>query len=125
MSPTPSIAKPVFKPDITFQVVPEALEERCTIVHCLLSEETLVRVWPTTFLVQHDGVRKALLQAYNITEYPYWTWAHPGHCFTLVFEGLDKDCPLFDLLEDIPEPGGFHVRDIRRNRQDVYTVEIG
>lgn len=120
----PTIAKPVFKPAIDFQVSPEAFGERCTIVHCLLPETTLARIWPTTFLVQPDGVRKALLQAYNITEYPFWTFAEAGHCFTLVFEGLDRGCPLFDLFEDIPEPGGFHIRNIRRNAQDVYTVAI-
>lgn len=120
----PTIAQPVFKPAISFQVDTAALEERCTIVHCVLPEETLVRIWPTTFLVQQDGTRKTLLQAYGITRYPYWTWAEPGYCFTLVFEGLDRSCTLFDLYEDIPQPGGFHIRDIPRNGQDVYTVEI-
>lgn len=120
----PTTIKPVFKPEISFEVAAEIGEERCTIVHCLLPETTLVRVWPTTFLVQPDGVRKSLLQAYNITEYPFWTFAEAGHCFTLVFEGLDRGCSLFDLYEDIPEPGGFHIRNIRRNPQDVYTVEI-
>jgi hypothetical protein len=124
MPTAPTIAKPVFKPHISFQVEPEQLEERCTIVHCILPEETLARIWPTTFLVQPDGVRKKLLQAYHITEYPYWTYAEAGHCFTLVFEGLNRSCTLFDLFEDIPQPGGFHIRDIRRNQQDVYTLEI-
>jgi hypothetical protein len=120
----PTITKPVFKPSISFEVQHDQLEERCTIVHCVLPEETLVRVWPTTYLVQRDGTRKALLQAYHITQYPYWTWAEAGYAFTLVFEGLDRDCTLFDLFEDIPQEGGFHVRDIPRNKQDVYTVEI-
>lgn len=124
MPATPTIAKPVFKPHISFQVEHDQLEERCTIVHCILPEETLVRVWPTTFLVQQDGTRKKLLQAYHITQYPYWTYAAAGYCFTLVFEGLERGCTLFDLYEDIPQPGGFHIRDIERNKQDVYTVEI-
>lgn len=120
----PAIAQPVFKPEVSFGVDTAALEERCTIVHCVLPEETLVRIWPTTFLIQPDGTRKTLLQAYHITQYPYWTYAPAGYSFTLVFEGLDKGCTLFDLFEDIPQPGGFHIRDIPRNRQDVYTVEI-
>lgn len=124
MPPTTTIAEPVFKPGISFQVAHDALEERCTIVHCTVLEETLIRIWPTTFLVQDNGERKGLLQAYHITAYPYWKYVPPGHTFTLVFEGLDKTCFLFDLLEDIPEPGGFHIENIERNKSDVYKVEV-
>lgn len=119
-----TVAQPVFKPKIDFAVQHDTLEERATIVHCTVSTLSLVRIWPTTFLVQDDGVRKALLQAYHITRYPDWKWLLPGQAFTLVFEGLDKRCLLFDLLEDIPEPGGFHIANIERNRTDVYQVTV-
>lgn len=122
------IQKPVFKPDIDFKVQQDVLEERSTIVHCTVTGYpffvTAIRIWPTTFLIQENGERKKLLQAYNITPYPNWKLVWSGHVFTLVFEGLDKDCLLFDLLEDIPQPGGFHIENIERNGQDVYHVEI-
>jgi len=41
--------------------------------------------------------------------------------FTLIFEGLDKPRKHFDLVEDIPEPGGFI---IKRNKSDVYDIFI-
>ncbi|RYY94880.1 MAG: hypothetical protein EOO11_17005 [Chitinophagaceae bacterium] len=118
----PAIARPVFKPDISFKV--EALEERATIVHCSMTEFSAARIWPSTYLVQEDGTRKALLQAFGIAPYPNWKWLLPGETFTLVFEGLDRNCLLFDLLEDIPEPGGFHIANIERNKSDVYRVFI-
>ncbi|GAA4318732.1 hypothetical protein [Flaviaesturariibacter amylovorans] len=117
-----TIAQPVFKPEISFAV--EAVEERATIVHCTMTEFTAARIWPSTFLIQEDGVRKGLLQAYGITAYPNWKWLLPGETFTLVFEGLDKHCLLFDLLEEIPEPGGFHIANIERNKSDVYRLFI-
>lgn len=116
------ISKPVFKPQVSFDTAVLEDAERGTIVHCTLTDFSLIRIWPTTFLVQDDGTRKKLLQAYNIAEYPDWKFVGPGHCFTLVFEGLDRGCVLFDLLEDIPEPDGFHVANIRRNNADVYRV---
>lgn len=122
------IQKPIFKPNINFQVQPETLEERATIVHCTVKGYDFfpmgIRIWPTTFLIQQNGERKKLLQAYNIAAYPNWKWVFNGHVFTLVFEGLDKDCLLFDLLEDIPQPGGFRIENIERNKQDVYWVEV-
>ena len=44
--------------------------------------------------------------------------------FTLIFTGLPKDCNYFDLFEKIPEPGGFLVKNIKRNNSDVYFIEI-
>ena len=33
-------------------------------------------------------------------------------------------CKVFDLIEEIPESGGFKIYDIRRNKSDVYRVDI-
>jgi hypothetical protein len=44
--------------------------------------------------------------------------------FTLVFEGLPTDCTSFDLVEIIPEPGAFEVKNIQRNEQDVYEIQV-
>lgn len=100
------------------------LIEKYTIVHCIKRIATSVRIWPTTFLVQDNGEKKKLVAAYNISKYPNWEWIEADHQFTLVFEGLDKECKTFDLLEDIPEPGGFEVNSIVRNCTDVYSLKI-
>ncbi|MPN29566.1 hypothetical protein SDC9_177019 [bioreactor metagenome] len=44
--------------------------------------------------------------------------------FTLVFSGLPDECTTFDLIEEIPEEGGFFVPNIKRNGTDVYRVII-
>lgn len=119
-----TVHKPVFKPDINFEVEKELLVERATIVHCSILDISHIRIWPTTYLVQQDGTRKKLLQAYNISEFPQWKFIFGEHTFTLVFEGLDNACKIFDLLEDITEAGAFYVKDILRNKTDVYNVQL-
>jgi len=44
--------------------------------------------------------------------------------YLIIFIPLPKSCDFFDLLEDIPESGGFFVRNIKRNKADVYHVQI-
>lgn len=116
--------KPKFKPEISFEVAVAGQEERTTIVHCILAEDSFIRIWPTTYLVQDDGVRKPMIQAFNIVPYPNWKLVPAGHRFTLVFEGLDKGCSVFELVEDIPEPGGFRSGPLQRNSSDVYSLEV-
>jgi len=99
-------------------------EERQTIVHCAVQEGMAYRVWPTTYLVEQPSGKKArLITAFNISFAPNWTF-NDGKGFTLIFEGLSKDCRVFDLIEIIPQEGGFEVRGIARNNSDVYNVEI-
>lgn len=104
-------------------------EERQTIVHCTLTESMadgfiLIRIWPTTFLIQSDGSRKKMLWFEQIAPFPHWMPVLVPHTFTLIFEGLDRQCELFDLVEEIPQEGGFEVKGIRRNEMDVYRVKI-
>lgn len=118
------ITQPRFAPDISFEVDVDLLEERTTIVHCTLLEDSFIRIWPTTYLVQDNGVRKPMVQAFNIVAYPHWKLVPAGHRFTLVFEGLDKECSFFTLLEEIPEPGGFTAGPLERNKTDIYWLEV-
>jgi hypothetical protein len=104
--------------------------ERQTIVHCkhFLNAGDGVRIWRTTFLVERpSGTKRKLIHAENISMHPTWTiMDKPGNYhFTLYFEGLSRDCTSFDLLEEIPQPGGFIISDIPRNKQDVYRVTLG
>ncbi|MBK8329313.1 MAG: hypothetical protein IPL09_07555 [Bacteroidetes bacterium] len=105
----------------------ETLSEKCTIVRCAYNSFgwDRIRIWPSTYLIQENGIRKKMLHNYNIALYPEWiTIKGKPYIFTLIFEGLDQDCISFDLLEDIPEPGEFHIRSIPRNQSDVYHVTI-
>lgn len=101
-------------------------EERQTIVHCQCSGEgsEAYRIWPSTYLVEHGSDRRAkLITAFNISFAPTWT-LNDGRGFTLVFEGLSKDCRSFDLIEFIPQAGGFEVFNIPRNKTDVYQISF-
>ncbi len=100
-------------------------EERQTIIHCTCGDDYAYRIWPSTFLIEKESGRKAkLLTAFNISFAPNWT-LNDGKGFTLIFEGLSKGCAVFDLIEEIPQAGGFEVRDIQRNKMDVYQVNFG
>ncbi len=99
-------------------------EERQTIVHCSCGEDYAYRVWPSTFLIEHGtGKQAKLITAFNISFAPLWT-LNDGKGFTLIFEGLSKECSLFDLKEIIPQEGGFEVKGIKRNHSDVYQVKF-
>lgn len=101
-------------------------EERQTIVHCKCDGDgsEAYRIWPSTYLVEHGSDRRAkLLTAFNISFAPQWT-LNDGKGFTLIFEGLSKGCQSFDLIEMIPQAGGFEVFNIQRNNMDVYQVSF-
>jgi len=108
-----------------------AVEEQSqVIVHCRIDDDydgTLVRIWPTTYLKDISGRHKShLLHAEGISIAPIWTEVPPGktHYFTLLFSPLPKNCKVFDFFEQIPEPGGFIVRNIPRNKEDVYHIDL-
>jgi hypothetical protein len=108
----------------------ETTEEGQVVVHVSYhapSRGDLIRIWPTTYLIPQEGGEKSkLLTKENISLAPYWT-AIPksgSYRFTLIFSPLPKSCRLFHLFEDIPEPGGFIIRNIKRNETDVYQVDL-
>lgn len=101
------------------------------IVHCTFradsQEDELIRIWRTTFLCSQQSSHKSkLLHKENITYYPMWTFViqNTTHSFTLIFEGLPKSCSSFDFIEEIPQPGGFEIKNIQRNKTDVYRIRI-
>ena len=99
-------------------------EERQTIVHCSCGEDYAYRIWPSTYLIEHGNSRRAkLITAFNISFAPQWT-LNDGRGFTLIFEGLSKECALFDLKEIIPQEGGFEYLNIVRNKMDVYHIKF-
>ena len=87
----------------------------------------LIRIWKTTFLVDSDSAtRSKLVHAENISLAPVWTQIPNGgvYAFLLIFSGLPKSCKQFDLVEEIPEPGGFFIQNISRNETDVYHIDV-
>ncbi len=99
-------------------------EERQTIVHCTCRADYAFRIWPTTYLIENGTNKRAnLITAFNISFAPHWT-LNDGKGFTLIFEGLSKDCTLFNLKEIIPQDGGFEILNIQRTTMDVYYVSF-
>ncbi len=101
-------------------------EERQTIIHCVYNPLHAVRIWPSTFLIEKESGRRAkLITAFNISFAPEWTIGSLSNRFTLIFEGLSKDCSQFDLMEIISLPEPFVVRNIQRLQSDVYNIRVG
>jgi hypothetical protein len=124
------IPKPIVKKDkkSKLKIAYEVHEESQVIVHCRMnSDSDSIRIWKSTFLFSHECEhRSKLVHAVNISMFPKWTnIISPNYTFTLIFSGLPKSCKTFDLLEQIPESGGFNIKNIKRNKSDVYNLEIG
>jgi hypothetical protein len=103
--------------------------EKQVIVHVTIKSSHTwwqLRIWPSTYLIPKEGIIKSkLLNVENIPFYPQWLHIFgKSHRFTLIFEGLPKDCEVFDLIEEIPQEGGFKALGIKRNLSDVYHVKI-
>jgi hypothetical protein len=122
------------KPAIDFQILAsieaEVLEDSYIYVHCYLDNDArdlLIRIWKTTFLVDsNSGTRSKLVHAENVSFAPQWTMVPDGviYNFLLIFSALPKSCSHFDLIEEVPTSGGFHIRDIQRNMRDIYHIDI-
>jgi hypothetical protein len=104
------------------------LEENQVIIHVQIFDDespTGIRLWPSTFLIDREGGHRAkLLYMEGISAAPHWTYMREKHSFTLVFEGLPKDCNVFDLIEDIPTSFRFEYLGISRNSSDVYHLSM-
>lgn len=127
------ITKP--KVEIDKQLLTELLaltkEEKQVIVHCLFDARNMlgakIRIWPTTYLYDlGSSHRSELAHADNISFCPQWTDVPEGKVvhFSLLFSGLPSGCSTFDLIEEIPQAGGFKVTGIKRNETDVYYVWV-
>lgn len=90
--------------------------------------DTLIRIWPTTYLYDLDSAHKSeLVHIENITYYPDWYLCPAGTetYFTLIFSGLPKSCVSFDFIEHCTnQSGAFEVRNIQRNKSDVYFLQL-
>jgi hypothetical protein len=126
----PVKVKPEIDVEILESVATAGLEDSFVYVHCYFDNpysDMLIRVWRSTFLIdKNSGVRSKLIHAENISIAPAWTQI-PGktlYSFLLIFGGLPRGCQYFDLIEDIPQSGGFEIRNVSRNDSDVYHLDI-
>lgn len=127
----PTITKPDIVQEVLQSLQTKIEEEKQVIVHCCFPATffagSLIRIWNSTYLIDDRlAHRSTLIDHENISVFPYWTEVPPfrDFWFTLVFSGLPKECTTFDLQEIIPEEGGFHVKNIKRNGSDVYRVKL-
>lgn len=124
-----TIAKPQVQIDEAIKELIAEQTEQCTIVHCrhYTTEPTGVRIWPTTYLVEDNGLRCKLIKAFNISIMPEWTYHFTKNDyirFTLIFEALSNNSRHFNLLEDIQQPFGFYSKVVSKNSSGVYLVEV-
>lgn len=124
----PVKVKPSVDDKVLTSIELSVLDDSYVYVHCSFDnmwKEALIRIWKTTFLIDHgSGAKSRLVHAENISIAPLWT-VIPDNCihnFILIFSALPKSCSSFDLVEEIAQPGGFVVRNILRNARDVYHV---
>jgi len=127
---------PTIKPEVKIdkatrhKLLNQVKEEAQVIVHCSYTGtmwDDKIRIWKSTFLyVKGSSHRSKLVYTENITMYPTWMSVDRGQTvnFTLIFTGLPKHCKQFDMIENIPEPGGFVIKNIKRNISDVYLLDI-
>ncbi|RYY45179.1 MAG: hypothetical protein EOO06_16935 [Chitinophagaceae bacterium] len=126
---TPAV-KPIVERAVKEAIASEISLEQQVIVHGKYTASFFgdgIRIWLTSFLCDQQSAHQSkLIHLEGITQYPTWTLLAPGETlrFVLVFSGLPKSCTIFDLKEIIPEPGGFEIKNIRRNRTDVYHISF-
>ena len=127
---TPAKVKPEVDTDTLTGIDSQMLEDSFVYVHCYFRnsyKDMLIRIWKSTYLVDKtSSARSKLVHAENISVAPQWTQIPDGvtYNFLLIFSALPKACKLFDLIEDIPQAGGFFVPNISRNDTDVYHIDI-
>ena len=103
-------------------------EEKQVIIHCSIADcyGRQMRIWKTTYLVTEDQQKIPMVFWQGISLYPKWTDidTRGNFYFTLIFSGLPSDCKVFSLIEEIPEPGGFDLKNIPRDKKDVYHIGL-
>ncbi|HNQ11625.1 MAG TPA: hypothetical protein PKH65_01450 [Bacteroidia bacterium] len=129
-----SIIKPsvYLHPSLKYRLKDLVEEKSQVIIHCEykgsnLAMEEHIRIWKSTYLFDLDSGKKSwLMHSENIAITPMWTKVpYAGSVrFTLFFEGLPKNCVLFDLIEAIPEQGAFHIENVKRNASDIYHLNF-
>jgi hypothetical protein len=120
----------VIDEDVKKELLSDIAEEKQIIVNCIINggnDGTAARIWKSTYLVDNvSKQRSVLLLTIGVSHYPNWTLIPPKSTlrFSLIFSPLPKSTKVFDLVEQIPESGGFYFSGLRRNGADVYQVDL-
>lgn len=92
-------------------------------IHIRVKSRSMIRIWPCIKLrCQQTGKEAKFVHALDVGIHPYWMLLAAGSVYTLVFEKLDDDCRVFDVVEKIPEFGGLYIPNLHRNEDDVYHL---
>jgi len=116
--------------DVLASLHPELMNDSYMYLHCHFEnkwQDLLIRIWKTTFIIDRSSsARSQFVHAENISIAPQWTLVPDNQPFSflLIFPSLPKSCKLFDMIEEISQPGGFVVKNIPRNETDVYHVDL-
>ena len=83
-----------------------------------------IRISKETYLIPHGFNYSCPCLKYAERITTEWTTLKAGRTyhFTLIFFGLPRGCETFDLQEMIKSPSAFVVRNIKRNKTDVYDI---
>lgn len=119
-------------PSILSEIKTQVHEQGQVVFHCLYHNKynfpSAIRIWPTTFLMDHHSDHKSgLVHAEKIVYAPTWQPVLPNTSsyFSLFFTGLPRDCTMFDFVEETGlESGAFIFKDIPRNSADIYYARI-
>lgn len=117
-------------PKAVLQLLQSIHERRLVVVHCQIVSpggSISIRIWPTTYLFCNSSShRSRLLHAENISMFPEWTYVSAGNSqrFILIFEPLPLACTSFDMIEIIPQEGGFVKNGLLRNDSDIYSISL-
>lgn len=108
----------------------EIKNDEKTIIKCHVNysqDSDAFRLNESTFLLDtKNNTKLKLIKYYGVLPYPEWTEVKKGEALivTLVFEKLPLNCETFSLIEDIVEPGGFLVENIKYKSTGFYELEL-
>ena len=125
------IAEPQVETSISNELSTAIDPEKQTILHCRVKTDffTYIRIHATTYLIENTGKKSKLITTVDISVAPEWcagNYDRGFNYFTLIFEGLSKDCTSFHLQEFAAagENNLFETAVIERNNTDVYEVLV-
>ncbi len=122
--------KVVIDKEVKLKLLNNVSEKSQVILHCSYTGSSFydrIRIWKSTFLFAKESNHQSkLIHCINIPLFPEWLTIKNGETinFTLIFSGLPNHCKTFDMIEKIPEPGGFEVKNIQRNKTDIYNIVL-
>ena len=136
MTKNKTLIMPIFEPKVKIdketnhELLTKLQEESQVTIHgsCTsIEKDVFLQICNPTFLIPKESTNKSkLIYSENIAKYPRWNKVKKGTTanFVLIFSILPKSCVYFDLIESVPLSGTFIVKNMKRNKTDVYHVDF-